>query len=165
MQHGRFVYTQDQLIALKPVGMATRTTNIPEELWRRTQRGCRGGMNQRTGKPRERQRRLKEKRGYKLCLPSLIMGNVRSLANKMDELTALASRQRNYQECSLMCFSETWLHQDIPDDNVSIDGVQTIWADWGCTECATGISFSQASVSLSPDNGLCFLPCELFHHI
>ncbi|KAL6473956.1 hypothetical protein MHYP_G00175170 [Metynnis hypsauchen] len=91
-------------------------------------------MNQRTGKARERRRRLMEKRGYKPPLPSLIMGNVRSLVNKMDELTVLARSQREYRECSLMCFSETWLHQDIPDDNVSIDGFQTIRADRGCTE-------------------------------
>ncbi|XP_037391913.1 sialoadhesin-like, partial [Pygocentrus nattereri] len=45
MQHSRFVYTRDQLIALQPVGMATRTTNIPEELWRQMHRGCRGGIN------------------------------------------------------------------------------------------------------------------------
>ncbi|KAL6484000.1 hypothetical protein MHYP_G00088730 [Metynnis hypsauchen] len=83
MQHGWFVYTQDQLMALKLVGMATRTKNMPEELWRRMHRGRRAGMNQRTG--------------------------------KMDELTALARSQREYRECSLMCFSETWLHQDILD--------------------------------------------------
>ncbi|KAI4899972.1 hypothetical protein NFI96_015155 [Prochilodus magdalenae] len=52
--------------------------------------------------------------------PTLIMGNVRSLANKMDELTALAMSQKEYRQCSLMCYLETWLHQDIPDDNVSI---------------------------------------------
>ncbi|XP_030581547.1 uncharacterized protein LOC115777725 [Archocentrus centrarchus] len=75
-----------------------------------------------------------EKTGYKPRLPSLIMGNVRSLANKMDELTALVRSQREYRECSLMCFSETWLHQDIPDDNVSIDGFQTIRADRSYTE-------------------------------
>lgn len=71
--------------------------------------------------------------GYKPRLPSLIMGNVRSQANKMDELTALVRNQREYRECSLMCFSETWLHQDIPD-NVSIDGFQTIRADQSYSE-------------------------------
>ncbi|KAL6486684.1 hypothetical protein MHYP_G00060760 [Metynnis hypsauchen] len=66
------------------------------------------------------------------------MGNVRSLGNKMDELTALASSQREYREC--MCFSETWLHQDIPDDNVSIDGFQTIRANRGCIESAAALA-------------------------
>ncbi|XP_049927755.1 uncharacterized protein LOC126407114 [Epinephelus moara] len=75
-----------------------------------------------------------EKRRYKPCLPSLIMGNVRSLANKMDELTAVTKSQKEYRECSLMCFNETWLHQDIPDNNVSISGFQTVRADRDCTE-------------------------------
>ncbi|KAI4894740.1 hypothetical protein NFI96_006104 [Prochilodus magdalenae] len=132
--HGPFVYTRDQLIALKPAGMDTRTANIPEELWRLTHRGCRGGTKQRTGKSRAKRRRLMEKKGYKPRLPTLIMGNVRSLANKMDELTALAMSQKEYRQCSLMCFSETWLHQDIPDDNVSITGFQTVRADRDCTE-------------------------------
>ncbi len=70
---------------------------------------------------------MEEKR-YKLSLPTVTMGNVRSLANKMEELTALARSQTEYRECSLMCFTETWLHQDIPDDNVSIDGFQTVRA-------------------------------------
>ncbi|XP_049435499.1 uncharacterized protein LOC125890744 [Epinephelus fuscoguttatus] len=33
-----------------------------------------------------------------------------------------------------MCFTETWLHQDIPDNNVSISGFQTVRADRDCTE-------------------------------
>ncbi|KAI4877531.1 hypothetical protein NFI96_027122, partial [Prochilodus magdalenae] len=133
-QHGPFVYTRDQLIVLKLAGMDTRTANIPEEFWRRTHRGCRGGTKQRTGKSRAKRRRLMEKKGYKPRLPPLIMGNVRSLANKMDELAALAMNQREYRQCSLMCFSETWLHQDIPDDNVSVTGFQTVRADLDCTE-------------------------------
>ncbi|KAI4897881.1 hypothetical protein NFI96_029587, partial [Prochilodus magdalenae] len=132
-QHGPFVYTRDQLMTLKPAGMDTRTADIPEELWRRTHRGCRGGTKQRTGKGAKR-RRLMEKKGYKPRLPTLIMGNVRSLANKMDELAALAMSQKEYRQCSLMCFSETWLHRDIPDDNVSITGFQTVRADRDCTE-------------------------------
>lgn len=70
-----------------------------------------------------------EKRRYKQCLPSVTMGNVRSLAGKMEELTALARSQTEYRECSLMCFMETWLHKDIPDNNVSIDGFMTVRAD------------------------------------
>lgn len=38
-----------------------------------------------------------------------------------------------YRECSLMCFMETWLHQDIPDDNISISGFQTVRANRDCT--------------------------------
>ena len=62
------------------------------------------------------------------------MGNVRSLANKMDELTALAASQHEYREASLMCFTESWLISDIPDNNVSIDGFQTVRADRDCKD-------------------------------
>ena len=33
-----------------------------------------------------------------------------------------------------MCFTETWLHQDILDNNISISGFQTVQADWDCTK-------------------------------
>jgi len=43
-----------------------------------------------------------ERRRYKPCLPSLIMGNVRALTNKTDELTALARSQREYRETDVL---------------------------------------------------------------
>ena len=76
-----------------------------------------------------RRDRLMERRRFKLCLPSVVMGNVRSLSNKMDELTALTQSHPEYQECSLMCFTETWLHRDITDQFVSVDGFHTVRAD------------------------------------
>ena len=120
---GRIVYTREQLIALKPSGMVPRTTDVPAEIWRRTHRGCRGGSKRQGKREGSRQKTLKKR--FKPYLPSLVMGNVRSLANKMDELTALI-RSR---ECSLMCFSETWLHQDNRDHNFSINGFQSVRAD------------------------------------
>lgn len=60
------------------------------------------------------------------------MGNVRSLCNKMDELTALAQNQREYRKCSLMCFTETLLHLDVPDDNTTVMGFHTVQSDRDC---------------------------------
>lgn len=57
------------------------------------------------------------------------MGNVRSLFNKMDELSALTKMQREYRESSLMCFIETWLNQDVPDSTVTLDGFTLVRAD------------------------------------
>lgn len=57
--------------------------------------------------------------------------NVRTLANKMDELAALVKTQREYRENSVLCFMETWLQEDIPE---SVDGFQTVWADKDCSE-------------------------------
>lgn len=76
-----------------------------------------------------RQRRVLEKPNYKPRLPTLIMWTAGSLENKIEELTALAQSQREYRECSSTCFIETWLHQDIPDSNMSMEGFYTIWPD------------------------------------
>lgn len=78
--------------------------------------------------------RLMEKRSYKLFLPSVTMGNVRLMPNKMDDLTSLSSSQKESRECSFMFFTATWLHPDIPDPNVSIEGYRTVRAEGGCTE-------------------------------
>ena len=52
------------------------------------------------------------------------MGNVRSLPNKMDELTALTWHQRDYRECSIMVLTETWLTELTPDMDTNLDGFQ-----------------------------------------
>ncbi|KAI4898658.1 hypothetical protein NFI96_029389 [Prochilodus magdalenae] len=85
---------------------------------RRPYRGCRAG-----DKRRERKGR------YKPCLPSIIMGNVRSLANKTDELSALIRTQREYRECSILCFTESWLNQNVPDSHVHLNGFTSVRAD------------------------------------
>ncbi|KAL0203335.1 hypothetical protein M9458_001353, partial [Cirrhinus mrigala] len=66
---------------------------------------------------------------YKPNLPSIVMGNVRSLDNKMEELTARVSKNRELRECSLMCFTETWLHERIPDSAVDVAGFSSVRAD------------------------------------
>ena len=59
-------------------------------------------------------RRRNSKRGTRPILPSVITGNVQSISNKMDELYA-SLRFRDFRNCSMMCFSETWLHDKIHD--------------------------------------------------
>ncbi|KAK1882818.1 Protein-lysine N-methyltransferase EFM5 [Dissostichus eleginoides] len=77
----------------------------------------------------EKKNRENKMRRFKPYLPSVIMGNVRSLTNKTDELAALVKTQREYQESSLLCFTETWLHRDIPDCLVEPDGFTVVRAD------------------------------------
>lgn len=43
---------------------------------------------------------------FKPFIPTIIMGNVRSITNKTDELGALTRTQREYRECNIMCFTE-----------------------------------------------------------
>ncbi|XP_078802203.1 uncharacterized protein LOC144991899 [Oryzias latipes] len=112
-------YTRDQLLALNnpPTFKTGEKLLLPEEL-RRRRRGCKAGVK----------RRMKRRR-FKPCVPAIITGNVRSLPNKMDELGALVRTQREYREASVMCFTETWLHELTPDANVTITGFHTVRAD------------------------------------
>lgn len=112
------VYTREQLMAIRqPVLLPGARPEIPEEL-RRKRRGCRAGA-----------KRKAKKRKYKPSVPAIIMGNVRSLGSKMDELGALVKTQREYRQCSMFCFTETWLHSHIPDHNVTVPGFRTVRAD------------------------------------
>ncbi|KAI3355793.1 hypothetical protein L3Q82_004360 [Scortum barcoo] len=56
------------------------------------------------------------------------MGNVNSLPNKIDELSAL-NNQRIYRESSLFIFTETWLNHLVPDANVDLLGFTAVRAD------------------------------------
>lgn len=115
---GSIVYTREQLIALcKPVLLPGDRAAVPQELRRRS-RGCRSGA-----KRREKRRR------HKPAVPAIITGNVRSLGNKTDELAALVKTQREYRECSIFCFSETWLHSHIPDSSVEVPGYSLVRGD------------------------------------
>ncbi|TWW62609.1 hypothetical protein D4764_04G0012560 [Takifugu flavidus] len=82
------VYTRDQLMALRPPSFVAREKpQIPKELWRK-QRGSKPGVKQ----------RMKRQR-FKPCVPAVITGNVRSLANKMDELEALTRSTERPVSC------------------------------------------------------------------
>ena len=64
-----------------------------------------------------------------MAVPAIVMGNVKSLGNKTDELAVLIKIQREYHECSVLCFMETWLHSHIPDHSVAVPGFSTVRAD------------------------------------
>lgn len=52
--------------------------------------------------------RLKEGRRHNPDFLAIIIGNVRALANKMDELVELIKNQREFREYSLLRLTETW---------------------------------------------------------
>ncbi|KAK0148991.1 RNA-directed DNA polymerase from mobile element jockey [Merluccius polli] len=108
----KLVYTRNQLLALRKFDGRVQET-IPEELW--LFRGCRAGLKVRT-------RRMEKKWRFKPAVPSMVMGNVNSLANKTDELASLVRNQKLYRECSLICLTETWLTSCIPTANVELPG-------------------------------------------
>ncbi len=52
-------------------------------------------------------------------LPSLLLANVQSLDNKMDDLRARISFQRDIRDCNIICLTETWLTPSVPDTAVT----------------------------------------------
>uniref|UniRef100_A0AAQ5Z3V2 CLN6 transmembrane ER protein a n=1 Tax=Amphiprion ocellaris TaxID=80972 RepID=A0AAQ5Z3V2_AMPOC len=114
---------REQLLALSQARPPSwERPDIPAEL-RRRRRGCRAGL-----KRREKRRR------YKPSVPSVIMGNVRSLPNKMEELTVLTRLQWEYRESSLMMFTESWLNELTPDSLLTLDGFHLVRADRNARE-------------------------------
>ncbi len=75
--------------------------------------------------------RIERDRTFKPFLLSVIMGNVRSLADKTDALAALVNSQHAYRECSLLCFMEAWLNGKIPDSLLELVGFTLVPVDRG----------------------------------
>ena len=59
------------------------------------------------------------KRAHSPPLPSILLANVQSLENKMDDLRARISFQRDIRDCNILCLSETWLTPSVPDAAVT----------------------------------------------
>ena len=55
-----------------------------------------------------------------LPLPSVLLANVQSLDNKLDELKARLSYQRDIKNCNILCFTESWLNDDM--NNIQLAG-------------------------------------------
>ncbi len=59
------------------------------------------------------------KRAHSPPLPSILLANFQSLENKMDDLRARISFQRDIRDCSILCLTETWLTPTVPDTAVT----------------------------------------------
>ncbi|TWW77451.1 hypothetical protein D4764_12G0008410 [Takifugu flavidus] len=118
-------YSREELLELAKNKHGLRH-RVPAELQLRY-RGCKAGA-------KVQARRTENRRRQKPSLPSVIMGNVNSLANKIDELAALGN-QRIYRECSLFILTETWLTATIPDGNVDLRGFTAVRADRDTKVC------------------------------
>ncbi len=59
------------------------------------------------------------KRAHSPPLPSILLANVQSLENKMDDLRARISFQRDIRDCNILCLTETWLTPTVPDTAVT----------------------------------------------
>ncbi|MGL5708737.1 MAG: reverse transcriptase family protein [Aeromonas sp.] len=68
----------------------------------------------------------------RLSIPAIISTNVRSLPSKITDLKALIHLPM-YEKCGLILLQETWLHEDIDSELISIEGYQTHRLDRNCT--------------------------------
>ncbi len=59
------------------------------------------------------------KRAHSPPLPSILLANVQSLENKMDDLRARISFQWDIRDCNILCLTETWLTPTFPDTAVT----------------------------------------------
>nr|BAB83841.1 ReO_6 [Oryzias latipes] len=71
----------------------------------------------------------RRQRGLRTALPAIHLGNVRSLANKVDELLLLLNKNSDFRCSSALCFTETWLSEQIPDSALHLPGFQLHRAD------------------------------------
>ncbi len=104
-------YSVSELRELKSSPLVCRPdpTIIPPDI-KVKKRGRKGGV-----KARNKRNCLKP------ALPSFILGNARSLNNKLDELHAQVQYNETFRTCSVMCFSETWFKPKTDDNIVEID--------------------------------------------
>ena len=91
-------------------------STLPKDICKK--RSKKGGVEQRLWK-----------HGCKPFLLSLILGNVRSLQNKIKELCANVKYANEFCAASLMCSNETWLSENVADSHVNIESFSTFRAD------------------------------------
>ncbi|KAI5620514.1 gastrula zinc finger protein XlCGF28.1-like [Silurus asotus] len=110
-------YDRDTLISIGVQYTHLSTLLNPDPCWPRE--------ILRENKGRDPYRRLRGKRAgvrnrlraraHRAPLPSILLANVQSLENKLDDLRARVKFQRDIRDCNLLCFTETWLNPAVPD--------------------------------------------------
>ena len=69
------------------------------------------------------------RRAHRPPLPSILLANVQSLDNKVDEIRARVAFQRDIRDCNILWFTETWLTRDTLSESVQPPGFFTHSAD------------------------------------
>ncbi len=55
-------------------------------------------------------------------LPTILLANVQSLDNKLCELRARISYQRETRDCCIICLTKTWMSAMVPDSAIELTG-------------------------------------------
>lgn len=66
---------------------------------------------------------------HKPAIPTILLANVRSLDNKLDNIRLLRSTQRTVRDCCVFVFTETWLSNSVPDGAIQLDQLICYRAD------------------------------------
>ncbi|KAI4893871.1 hypothetical protein NFI96_021222, partial [Prochilodus magdalenae] len=99
-------------------GRAARTKGKRKRCKRRLKRGKRAGVLARLRANADRP-----------PIPSLFLSNVRSLDNKLDLLRLRMSVSDEMRNCAVICLTETWLNDSMPDSAFQLAGRQLFRAD------------------------------------
>ncbi len=92
------------------------------------------------------------RRAFRPPLPTILLANVQSLDNKLCELRARISYQRETRECCVICLTETWMSAMVPDSAIELTGFSVHRSDR--TKELTGKSRGGAFVSISTTRGV-----------
>ncbi|KAK3536811.1 hypothetical protein QTP86_025588 [Hemibagrus guttatus] len=68
-------------------------------------------------------------------LLSILLSNVCSLDNKLDYIRLQQTTWREYRDCCVFVFTETWLSDRVPDATIQLDGLTTFRADRNAALC------------------------------
>lgn len=119
---GRVTLSQELLLSLQFSNAGEIPASVPLELRRpakklnHRKRGRRGGL----------QRRLKtlrlDNRRKLPPLPSVLLSNVQSIRNKIDELETYAKFKQEVKDTCLLAFTETWLGDTDQDSDLILTG-------------------------------------------
>ncbi|KAK1788980.1 hypothetical protein P4O66_015872 [Electrophorus voltai] len=55
---------------------------------------------------------------HRAPLPSILLANVQSLVNKLDDFRARIKFQRDIRDCNLLCYTELWLNPAVPSQAI-----------------------------------------------
>ena len=122
---GRITFAREFLLSLRSPPRDDVPAGIPVELCRpsggadssrRRRRGRRGGIHRRL-----KNIKLDDRRKLP-ALPTVLLANMQSIRNKLDELEVWATTKREGKETCLLAFSETWLGEADRDEDLSLSG-------------------------------------------
>lgn len=131
-----FQYGRHELLALQTTQDSQPSSALLEQLkWLndvintdRTNNESKTGFKKKRGRRGGVRARLK-RRGVKTPVPAITFGNVRSLRNKIDELSANCRFLKEYRDSAIIALTETWLEERDSNSTYEIDGFNLVRSD------------------------------------